>query len=178
MEDPRPSLVPTTRTLSKQCVLLMSCMEAVRNGIETCRDLSSNYLEHFSGVRVYLSSVFSIAPFLFEDVACPELVVFGATGNQGGSVANLVLDDAELSAQYAVRAITRSASNPRAQALQEKRAEVIEADLDDPCSLKAALAGAHTLFALTYTQQTSDTVEVETQQANALCKEAVNAGVK
>ncbi|KAH6967627.1 hypothetical protein BKA56DRAFT_497170 [Ilyonectria sp. MPI-CAGE-AT-0026] len=106
------------------------------------------------------------------------LVVFGATGSQGGSVANIVLDSPDLSKQYAVRAITRSASNPKAQTLLQRGAEVVEADLDSPSSLKAALAGAHTVFAMTNTQQGGNTVEIETRQAGALCEELINAGAK
>lgn len=104
------------------------------------------------------------------------LVVFGATGNQGGSVANFVLNDPELSKQYSVRAITRSASNPKAQELKSKGAEVVEADLDKPDSLPNALKGAHTIFALTNTQYGGNTREVETRQAKALCDEALKQG--
>jgi hypothetical protein len=35
------------------------------------------------------------------------LVVFGATGQQGGSVVNCVINDPELSKQYKVRGVTR-----------------------------------------------------------------------
>lgn len=101
------------------------------------------------------------------------LVVFGATGNQGGSVANIVLDDPELSKQYSVRAITRSASNPKAQALKSKGAEIVEADLSNPSSLPAALRGAHTIFLVTSTQYDGDTKVIEMQQAKQVCDEAL-----
>jgi len=103
------------------------------------------------------------------------LVIFGATGNQGGSVANFVLDDPKLSAQYSVRAVTRSASNPKAQSLKSKGAEIVEADLDNASSLPAALAGAHTVFAMTTTSLTRDTKIKETKQAKALCSELFTA---
>ncbi len=106
------------------------------------------------------------------------LVIFGATGNQGGSVAHQVLDDPKLSAQYSVRAITRSVSNPKANALEAKGAEIVEADLDKSASLPAAVAGAHTVFAMTNTQLTGNTRVVETAQAKALCNELVAAGAK
>ncbi|KAF2875813.1 hypothetical protein BDV95DRAFT_562699 [Massariosphaeria phaeospora] len=106
------------------------------------------------------------------------LVIFGATGNQGGSTAHIVLDDPELSQRYSVRAITRSASNPAAQALKSKGAEIVEADLDDPASLKPALKGASFVFGVTNTQYDGTSREVETRQAKALCTEAVAAGVK
>ncbi|KAJ4299728.1 hypothetical protein N0V90_004974 [Kalmusia sp. IMI 367209] len=105
-------------------------------------------------------------------------VVFGATGNQGGSAAHAVLDDAELSKRYSVRAITRDTSNPKAQALGQKGAEVVSADLDDPASLPAALQGAAFVFALTNTSYKGDTREVETRQAKALVDEAVKQGAQ
>ncbi|KAF2708052.1 NAD(P)-binding protein [Pleomassaria siparia CBS 279.74] len=79
------------------------------------------------------------------------LVVFGATGNQGGSVAHTVLDDAELSQRYSVRAITRDVNNPKAQALKSKGAQVVQADLADASTLSAALQGAAFVFAITTT---------------------------
>jgi uncharacterized protein YbjT (DUF2867 family) len=106
------------------------------------------------------------------------LVVFGATGNQGGTTANIVLDDPELSNQYSVRAITRSASNPKAQELKSKGAEIVEADLDNTSSLAGALRGAHTVFALTNTYYGQDTRTIETRQAKALCDEAVKQGAQ
>ena len=66
------------------------------------------------------------------------LVVFGATGQQGGSVATYVLNDPELSKQYKVRAISRDVTKPAAQALQKAGAEVVKADADDKESLKHA----------------------------------------
>lgn len=105
------------------------------------------------------------------------LVVFGITGNQGGSVANYVLDDEELSQQYSVRGITRSASDPKAQAIKSKGAEILEADLDNPSSLKAALNGAHTVFFLTNTQPGAQTREIEARQAQNLLNEALNQHV-
>jgi uncharacterized protein YbjT (DUF2867 family) len=62
-----------------------------------------------------------------------ELVtVFGVTGKQGGSVANYVLGDEELSQQYSVRGVTHSPSISKVRALKSKGALIIEADLDKP----------------------------------------------
>ncbi|KAF8926657.1 hypothetical protein BGZ58_011011 [Dissophora ornata] len=79
------------------------------------------------------------------------LVVFGATGQQGGSVANYVLNDPELSKQFHVRAVTRDPSKPVAQALQKGGVEVVKGDIDDKESIKQALHGAHTVFIVTTT---------------------------
>jgi uncharacterized protein YbjT (DUF2867 family) len=106
------------------------------------------------------------------------LAVFGATGNQGNSTANFVLSDPELSQRYAVRAISRNTSNPKLQDLAAKGAELIQADLDDPSSLPAALKGASYVFFLTTTQYTGNTREVETRQAKSVCEAALKAGVQ
>ncbi|KAF1978867.1 NAD(P)-binding protein [Bimuria novae-zelandiae CBS 107.79] len=106
------------------------------------------------------------------------LVVFGATGNQGGSVAHTVLSDPELSGRYQIRAVTRNTSNPKAQELKTKGAELAAADLDDASSLPAALKGANFVFALTNTTYDGKTRETETRQAKALVDEAIKQGVE
>lgn len=53
------------------------------------------------------------------------LTVFGATGNQGGSVIKAVLADPVLSKEFKIRGITRDASKPSAKALAAKGVEVV-----------------------------------------------------
>lgn len=45
------------------------------------------------------------------------IAVFGATGNQGGSVIKHILADAVLSKEFKIRAITRDTAKAAAQAL-------------------------------------------------------------
>ncbi|KAM9304759.1 nmrA-like family domain-containing protein 1 [Gastrophryne carolinensis] len=73
------------------------------------------------------------------------VVVFGATGAQGGSVASALLKNDT----FAVRAVTRDPSKPAAEKLKEAGAEVVAADLDDEKSLEAALSGAYGAFVVT-----------------------------
>lgn len=47
-------------------------------------------------------------------------VVFGATGNQSGSVINAILSDAITAAQFEIHCVTRDSSKPSAAALAEK----------------------------------------------------------
>lgn len=54
------------------------------------------------------------------------LTVFGATGNQGGSVIRAVLADPVLSREFRIRAITRDVGKPAAQELAAKGVEVVE----------------------------------------------------
>ncbi|XP_066203628.1 nmrA-like family domain-containing protein 1 [Saccopteryx leptura] len=73
------------------------------------------------------------------------IAVFGATGAQGGSVAKAILE----SKQFAVRALTRDVTQPKARALQSLGAEVVRADLNDEASVEAALKGAYGVFVVT-----------------------------
>lgn len=106
------------------------------------------------------------------------LTVFGATGQQGGSVVDYVINDPELSKEYKVRGITRDLTKPAAQALQKKGVEVVKADADDKESLKHAVQGAHTVFAVTATIYDEELKERELAQGKAMADAAVAAGVQ
>lgn len=70
------------------------------------------------------------------------IVIVGATGNQGGSVAKTFLS----LPHWHVRALTRSPTSEKAESLKALGAEVVQADLMDTASLKRAFAGAHAIF--------------------------------
>lgn len=53
------------------------------------------------------------------------LVVFGATGNQGGSVIKSILADPKAASQFSLRGITRDVSKPSSQALAKQGVEVV-----------------------------------------------------
>ncbi|XP_019618952.1 PREDICTED: nmrA-like family domain-containing protein 1 [Branchiostoma belcheri] len=89
------------------------------------------------------------------------VTVFGATGTQGGGVANALLEDPE----FKVRIVTRSASSDKAKALQERGAEVIEGNFDDASSLERALQGAHGTFVMTqHSFEVPDSDQLEIKQ--------------
>lgn len=77
------------------------------------------------------------------------LTIFGATGNQGGSVVDTVLSNPDLVAKYALRGITRDPKSRKSQALARKGIEMVKADLNDELSIEAAVRGAHGVFAMT-----------------------------
>jgi uncharacterized protein YbjT (DUF2867 family) len=106
------------------------------------------------------------------------LAVFGATGNQGNSTARFVLSDPELSQRYAVRAVSRDICSPKMQDLQSRGAELVQADLDDPATLPAALRGAEYLFFMTNTDYQGNSREIETRQAKDICSAALKEGIK
>ncbi len=54
------------------------------------------------------------------------LVVFGATGVQGGSVVKSILNDPKAASQFQIRAVTRDSSKPKAKELASKGAELIQ----------------------------------------------------
>lgn len=74
-----------------------------------------------------------------------RILVTGATGAQGGSVARHLLQKSN----FAVRALTRNPDSDKAQALKAMGAELVKGDLDDPASLQAALEGVYGVFGVT-----------------------------
>ena len=61
------------------------------------------------------------------------LVVFGATGVQGGSVVNSILGDPATAATFSIRGVTRDTTKDAAQALQRRGVEVVAvSNLDLP----------------------------------------------
>ncbi|KAF9913936.1 hypothetical protein BX616_009289 [Lobosporangium transversale] len=106
------------------------------------------------------------------------LVVFGATGQQGGSVVNYVLNDPELSKQFKIRAVTRDPSKPAAQTLQQQGVDIVKGDVDDKESIKYALQDAHTVFGVTTTSYDEHLYSREFAQGKALADAAVAAGVQ
>ena len=73
------------------------------------------------------------------------ITVTGATGIQGGSVINALLNHNE----YKLRAVTRDPESTSAKNLASKDIEVVQADMNDVESLKAAFDGSYAVFAVT-----------------------------
>lgn len=106
------------------------------------------------------------------------LVIFGATGQQGGSVAKHVLADPVLSTEFKVRAITRDTSKPDAKALAKTGAEVVQADVDDEASLKVAMKDAHTVFSVTVSVYDDQQKSREFRQGKSIADTAVEVGAQ
>ncbi|GAA1700672.1 NmrA/HSCARG family protein [Kribbella yunnanensis] len=112
------------------------------------------------------------------------IAVVGATGTQGGGLVRAILDDA--SGAFAVRALTRNAQSPSSQKLAAAGAEVVEADLDDEASLRAAFDGVYGAFVVTnyWVDRTSaeeaarTRAEMELDQATNAARAAKAAGVQ
>lgn len=96
------------------------------------------------------------------------LVNFGATGNQGGSVINSVLGDSKTSNEFKMRGIMRDPSKPNAKALEARGVETVAADINDKDPIRAALQGAHTVFAVTnYWDKMDKQLEIDQGKAIA-----------
>ena len=91
------------------------------------------------------------------------IVVFGATGIQGGSVIKSVLNDSKTASEFKIRGITRDPSKPNAKALEAQGVECVAGDINDKASIKAAFHGAYAIFAMTNYWEKMD-AELEMQQ--------------
>jgi uncharacterized protein YbjT (DUF2867 family) len=103
------------------------------------------------------------------------IAVAGATGAQGGGLVRAILKDK--GSEYAVRALTRDPTTPRATALENLGAEVVAANLDDRESLKDAFEGAYGAFCVTFFWD-HFSPEKEKAHAKAMAGAAKHAGVQ
>jgi uncharacterized protein YbjT (DUF2867 family) len=72
-----------------------------------------------------------------------KVLVIGATGNQGGHVARLLLQKG-----HGVAAFTRQAQSPAAQKLANLGARIVTGDLNDRVSVERAAEGVDAIFAM------------------------------
>ena len=70
-----------------------------------------------------------------------KILVTGATGQQGGALARLLLQK-----KHKVYALTRNVESPTAQHLRNKGANLVKGDLDDSESLERAVKGVDSIF--------------------------------
>jgi uncharacterized protein YbjT (DUF2867 family) len=103
------------------------------------------------------------------------IVVFGATGAQGGGLAHAILNDPQ--SKFSVRAITRDPNSDKARALAKMGAEVVAGDIDDIDSMKRALQGAYGAFFVTFFWA-HFSAEKETAEARNMARAAEQAGLK
>ena len=97
-------------------------------------------------------------------------VVLGATGGQGGAVLDALLESGR-----SVRAVVRSASSARSRSLQDRGAELAEADISDAHTLAAAMRDSAGVFAMTTPFE--DGEEAELAQGRAVVAAAGIAAV-
>ncbi|GAB7352967.1 hypothetical protein MBLNU459_g3538t1 [Dothideomycetes sp. NU459] len=105
------------------------------------------------------------------------ITVFGATGNQGGSVIKNLLADPTLSKEFKIRGITRDVSKPAAKALESQGVEIVGADLNSKDSVAEAIKGSTTVFLVTNFWETAK-AEDEVRQGKNVADAAKEEGVK
>ena len=98
------------------------------------------------------------------------VLVTGATGQQGGSVARRLLGGG-----FRVRGITRNIESDSSKELTTMGAEMVRAEFTDAESLSAALKGVDAVFAMTTPFEAG--IDAETAQGMALIDAASAAGV-
>jgi uncharacterized protein YbjT (DUF2867 family) len=84
------------------------------------------------------------------------VAVTGITGKQGGAVARKLLE-----LGHKVRGLTRNTSSPSAIKLAQSGIEMVSADMEDVNSLKAAFAGADSVFVVTTPGVSNAKIEVK-----------------
>jgi uncharacterized protein YbjT (DUF2867 family) len=99
------------------------------------------------------------------------VLITGATGKQGGAVARSLAGK-----EFSLRAMTRQPQGDAAKALAQLGADVVAGNLDDPASLKQALAGVWGVFSVQNTWEAG--VEKEEEQGKRLATLAKEAGVQ
>ena len=100
-----------------------------------------------------------------------NILVTGATGQQGGAVARELLTQG-----YRVKAMTRNTENEKAQTLAGFGAEIIQGDLNDVDSLNRATNGVWGVFAVQNTWEAG--VEKEEEQGKRIAEIARTNGVQ
>jgi uncharacterized protein YbjT (DUF2867 family) len=98
------------------------------------------------------------------------ILVFGATGQQGGSVVKALLKT-----DFAIRAVTRDINQPKSKALAAQGVELIKADYGDIESLKQALKGVYGVYSV---HSMVGGLEAEIEQGKLLASLAKEAGIK
>ncbi|KXS17185.1 NAD(P)-binding protein [Gonapodya prolifera JEL478] len=98
----------------------------------------------------------------------PVVLVFGATGNQGGGCINALLEKN----QHAVRALTRNPGSAAAQKLASRGVEIVKGDMSDGSGLKHPLEEVWGVFLMT------DKSKNEVEQGVTVVDAAFAAGVQ
>jgi uncharacterized protein YbjT (DUF2867 family) len=106
----------------------------------------------------------------------PLISVVGATGNQGGSVINYLLQ----SKKFRLRGITRDRNSEKAKLLAEKGVEVVEANSNNREQIKQAFQGSYGVFAVTnfWDKENATNHSLEFQQGKLMADVAKEVGVQ
>jgi len=105
------------------------------------------------------------------------ITVFGATGQQGSSVVDSLLEDGT----FSVRAVSRNVKSEASEKLKARGVEVVQADLLDVETVKKAIAGSEGIFGVTNFWDPSNhpnNGKAEIQMGKNLVDAAKEVGIK
>jgi uncharacterized protein YbjT (DUF2867 family) len=85
------------------------------------------------------------------------ILVTGATGNQGSTVVQALLEEP---GRWRVRALTRTPGSGPARRLAARGVDVVGGDMTDPASLRHAMTGVHGVFSVQNTRTAGQQGEV------------------
>ncbi|MGA2009281.1 MAG: NmrA family NAD(P)-binding protein [Solirubrobacteraceae bacterium] len=103
-------------------------------------------------------------------MSAEPVLVFGATGSQGGAVARELLSRA-----VPVRALVRDSASERARALSDLGAELVVGDLTDEWSLAQAFSTVPVAYAITTPFENG--ADAEVRQGDTIIRAAAQAGL-
>jgi uncharacterized protein YbjT (DUF2867 family) len=103
------------------------------------------------------------------------IAVAGATGAQGGGLVRSILADPD--GEFAVRAITRDPTAPKARELAAAGAEVVAADISDRAAVARAFDGAYGAYCVTFFWN-HFSPDQERAEAHAMADAAKQAGLR
>lgn len=98
------------------------------------------------------------------------ILVFGATGHQGGAVVKALLKS-----DFAIRAVTRNPDQPKSKALAAQGVELVKAAYADVESLKRALRDVYGVYSV---HNMAGGLKAEEEQGKLLATLAIEAGVQ
>jgi uncharacterized protein YbjT (DUF2867 family) len=98
------------------------------------------------------------------------ILVFGATGRQGGSVAKALLK-----ARWPVRALVIDPTEPAAIALRDAGVELAHGSFEEPDVIRTAMKGSHGVFSVL---PATLSAEDEVRYGTAIADIAAESGIK
>ncbi|KAM0231507.1 hypothetical protein ACHAP5_011038 [Fusarium lateritium] len=105
-------------------------------------------------------------------------VIFGASGNQGGSVIRSILASPQASEIIRIRGICRDANKPTARYLETLGIEVVAGDLSSESDMRRALIGASLVYLVTAYSGNQSSKKIEIEQGKNIARLSKELGVQ
>lgn len=106
------------------------------------------------------------------------LTIFGATGQQGGSIIKTFQSTPSLATAWNLRAVTRDVNSAASITLKDSGVQVVSADFTKPETLEDALQGSYAAFVTTLSIPGDDQNQVEIKQGKSIVDACLASNVK